>query len=68
MQLLDFNAAAAELFAHIRQHPTIKPADAVQLACAGAAGVDLFITNDDRLSRYDIPGVGFITSLTRSPL
>jgi len=68
VQLLDFNAKAAEVFARIRQQPGIKPPDAIQLACSAAAGVDLFITNDDRLSRYDIPGIGFITSLSRAPL
>jgi predicted nucleic acid-binding protein len=68
VQLLDFNAKAAYALARIRQHPAIKPPDAIQLACAAAAGVDLFITNDERLCRYDVPGIGFIASLARSPL
>ena len=68
VQLLDFNVRAAESFARIRQFASIKPPDAIQLACAAAAGVDLFITNDDRLSRFDIPGIAFITSLAQSPL
>ena len=62
----DFNAA--EAYAQIRQDRTIQPADAIQLACASSAGVDLFITNDDRLSQKNIPGIHFITSLSRAPL
>jgi hypothetical protein len=36
------------------------------LACAGHAGVDLFVTNDERLSRKNVRDVGFITSLRRA--
>ena len=49
--------------AAIRADRTIRAPDTIQLACAAAAGVDLFITNDDRLSRKVMPGVKFITSL-----
>jgi hypothetical protein len=31
-------------------------------------GVDLFVTNDDRLSRKHVPGVKFIASLERAYL
>jgi len=41
----------------------VKPPDAIQLACASQANTDLFITNDDRLSKKVIAGVQFITSL-----
>jgi predicted nucleic acid-binding protein len=68
VQILDFNAKGAESFARIRQHAGIKPPDAIQLACAAAGGVDLFITNDERLCLHDVAGIGFITSLARSPL
>jgi hypothetical protein len=40
----------------------------VQLACASAAAVDLFITNDERLSTKIIPGIKFVTSLERATL
>ena len=40
----------------------------IQLASAATAGVDLFITNDDRLSRKHVPDVKFITSLERAYL
>lgn len=64
-----FDFAAAEAYARIRQDRSIKPPDAIQLACAVSAEVDLFITNDDRLSQRSLPGVDFfVTSLSRAPL
>jgi len=68
LTIAPFDFPAAEAYGHIRQDRSIQPADAIQLACASAAGVDLFITNDDRLSQRSIPGVNFITSLSRAPL
>ena len=59
---------AALAYARIRKDRYVRPPDAIQLACAAHAGVDLFITNDDRLSRKIVPGVGFVTSLARAPL
>lgn len=68
IRILDFDIKAVGHYAQIRQDKTIRPPDAIQLACAASADVDLFITNDDRLSRKNIPGINFITSLTRAPL
>ena len=62
--ILPFDAASAPHYASIRADRAIKAPDAIQLACAATAEVDLFITNDDRLSRKHVPGVKFITSLT----
>ncbi len=65
--VLAFDGAdAARRYAKIRQDRAIKPPDAIQLACAAAAGVDLFITNDDRLSRKIVPGIQFVSSLDRA--
>ena len=64
--LVPFDAAAAEIFATIRADRSIRPPDAIQLACAGRAIVDLSITNDDRLSEKDVPGVQFVSSLQRA--
>ena len=61
--VLPFDQAASAAFATVRQNPSIHPADAIQLACASAAGVDMFITNDQRLSRHVVPGIHFIQSL-----
>lgn len=64
--VLPFDVGAAPWFAEIRQDRTIRPPDAIQLACAAAAGTDMFVTNDDRLSRKKIKGIQFIQSLDRA--
>ena len=64
--ILPFDATAARHYAALRAEPTIDPTDAMQLSCAAAAGIDMFITNDDRLSGKVVPGVKFITSLSRA--
>ncbi|MEK6666815.1 MAG: PIN domain-containing protein [candidate division NC10 bacterium] len=66
--VIPFNVEAARLYAAVRQDRDIRPPDAIQLASAAHARVDLFITNDDRLSEKTIPGIQFVTSLSRSPL
>ena len=63
--VLPFDLGAARRFAEIRQDRSIRAPDAVQLACAAQAGVDLFITNDERLSRKKIPTIQFIQSLEK---
>ncbi len=68
IQVVTFDASAALHYGRVRQDPAIRVPDAIQLACAASAGVDLFITNDDRLSRKNIPGINFITSLARAPI
>lgn len=64
--VLSFDARAALRFAAIRSDRSIRAPDAIQLACAAVGGTDLFITNDDRLSRKNVPGIGFIQSLQRT--
>ena len=64
--VLPFDARAAPRFAAIRGDRSIRAPDAIQLACAAADGTDLFITNDDRLSRKNVPGIAFIQSLDRT--
>lgn len=65
-----FDIAAARHFAKIRsrQERKIRPPDAIQLACAASAGVDLFLTNDKRLHDIRVEGIHFITSADRAPL
>ncbi|HUJ82068.1 MAG TPA: hypothetical protein VLW83_09295 [Candidatus Acidoferrales bacterium] len=48
--------------------PDILRSRSLQLACAASARVDLFITNDARLSGKIIDGIQFIVSLDRAPL
>lgn len=64
--LLPFTREAARLYAEIRRDRSIRPPDAIQLACAAQARVDLFITNDDRLAMKSVPGIHFIQSLARA--
>jgi uncharacterized protein len=67
--VIPFDTGAARIYASLRAtDPTIRPPDAVQLACAAEARVDLFITNDDRLSQKRVPGVQFVVSLERAYL
>lgn len=66
--VLPFNLEAAPKFAEIRQSRSLRPPDAIQLACAAAAGTDLFITNDERLSREVVKGIHFIQSLEKAML
>ena len=66
--VVPFDRRAAYAFAAVRKDRTIRPPDAIQLACAAVAGVDLFITNDHRLNRKVVPGVHFIQSLATAAL
>ena len=61
--VIPFDPPAAYAFATVRRDRTIRPPDAIQLACASVAGIDMFITNDRRLNRKVVPGVHFIQSL-----
>jgi len=67
-QLLRFDAEAARIYAALRSDRSLEAPDAIQLACAAAAGVDLFITNDARLQAKHVEGIQFIVSLDRAPL
>jgi uncharacterized protein len=62
-RLIAFDREVARRYADIRRNRAIRPPDAIQLACAAQVGVDLFITNDDRLSRLTVPGIQFLVSL-----
>ena len=68
LELVNFDEVAAWEYAVVRQDKYIKAPDAIQLACAAAVKCDLFITNDDRLSKKVVPGIQFIVSLDRVPI
>ncbi len=63
-----FDISAAKTYAMLRRDRALRPPDAIQLACAAAAGTDLFITNDRRLQDKTVPGIQFIASLDQAPL
>jgi predicted nucleic acid-binding protein len=61
---LPFDAGAVEPFSKLRSKQKVKIADAIHLACAASAGIDLFLTGDKQLARLDIPGIQFIAEFT----
>ena len=63
--VLPFDARSAPHYALIRRDRSIRAPDAIQLACAAAAGIDLFVTNDERLSQKNVAGIQFIQPLSR---
>lgn len=67
VELVEFGMEAAKRYGDIRNRERIRPADAIQLACAGAAGADLFVTNDSRLSTVVVSGVTFVSCIERIP-
>lgn len=66
--VVPFDAKAADIYAQLRENVTLKAPDAIQLSCAAAAGVELFITNDRSLQRLSVPGIHFIVSPEQAPL
>ena len=68
MHLVDFDRVAARLYARIRLDKSIKGPDAMQLAVAASMQCDLFVTNDDRLSKKIVKGIQFGSGLERVPL
>jgi predicted nucleic acid-binding protein len=66
--VVSFDQREARIYAKLRSDRSIKAPDAIQLACAAAAGVDLFITNDSRLHGKQVDGIQFIVPLERAPL
>jgi len=61
--LIAFDRDAALHYVTIRRNRAIKAPDAIQLACAARAEIDLFITNDDRLKNSAVTGIQFIVAL-----
>ena len=66
--MIAFEVKAAKVYAALRSERSLKAPDAIQLACAASAGVDLFVTNDERLQGKHVDGIQFIVPLGRVPL
>ena len=65
-EIIEFNTPAAIVFARLRAtHPTLRPPDAIQLACAVVGRCEAFLTNDDRLSSLDIKEIPQILPAAR---
>ena len=65
--VIDFDAKAAKRFAALRCDRALRAPDAIQLACASIAGVDLFLTQDSRLHGKQVEGIHFIVPVERAP-
>jgi len=57
---LEFGESAVQSFAQIRSSTRVKSADAINLACAAAGRIDLFLTGDRQLMKLQVPGIKFI--------
>jgi predicted nucleic acid-binding protein len=66
--LIPFDIQAARHYASIKSSRPVQAPDAVQLSCAASVGVDLFITNDNRLQGKQVSGIQFIVPLSRVPI
>jgi predicted nucleic acid-binding protein len=57
---LPFDDGAVAPFSRLRGRQKVKIADSIHLACAASAGIDLFLTGDEQLTKLDVPGIQFI--------
>jgi predicted nucleic acid-binding protein len=64
LELLPYTLASAQVYAQLRAFDRIKPLDALHLATAAAAGVDLFVTHDTKLLPRTVPGIGAVADTT----
>jgi predicted nucleic acid-binding protein len=62
-EVVPFTADTADYYARIRGTRGVGSADAIHLACAAQARIDLFLTNDTELIGKVIPGIQFIAGL-----
>ena len=63
VEILPFSREAANRYGQIRGTNRVSSADAIHLACAAQAGVELFLTNDHRLHGLIVPGIDFIAGM-----
>lgn len=63
VQVLPFTEDTGERYARVRVEQKVSAADAVHLATAAQAGVDLFLTTDERLFGRVVPGIQFIAGV-----
>lgn len=64
---LPFDGGSVAAFGGLRSKQKLKIGDAIHLACAASAGIDLYLTGDTQLSRLDVPGIQFIADFN-SPI
>jgi predicted nucleic acid-binding protein len=62
-EIQPFTLEMSEWYAQIRASYRVSAADAIHLATAAQSRVNLFLTNDRRLSNLVIPGIDFVAAL-----
>jgi predicted nucleic acid-binding protein len=63
VEVLPFTMEAADRYSMIRAEMRVSQADGIHLATAAAAGVDLFVTNDEDLRKLVISGIRFFADI-----
>lgn len=63
IELLPFTFQTADRYSVIRATNRVSQADAIHLATAAEAGVDILFTNDTSLRKLSIPGIKFFADL-----
>ena len=61
--VVPFDENAASHYAQVRASTNVRGPDAIQLACAAAHGIELFVTNDNRLHKARVANVHFIVPI-----
>ena len=62
-RVIAFDGKCVRPFALLRRERKVKTADAINLACAASAQVDLFLTEDKELHGLQVPGIKFVAGL-----
>jgi len=63
IELLPFNAETAEQYSSVRSQTNLKAADAIHMATAVQAKVNLFMTNDMEIRKQNLPDLPLIVGL-----
>jgi predicted nucleic acid-binding protein len=63
VEILPFTIEAADMYSMIRTETRVRQADGIHLATAAATGVDVFVTNDEKLRKLVVPGIRFFADL-----
>jgi len=63
VEVLPFGADAAERYALLRAQQKVAPADAIHIATAATALMDVYITNDTKLRKLVVDGIKFFAGL-----
>jgi predicted nucleic acid-binding protein len=63
MEILPFDAVTADMYSVLRSSFKLSQADAIHMATAAIARVDIFFTNDSRLLQLTVPGIKFMADV-----